>query len=94
MLAAIARCHGEPHKHEYAATVYVLGSPEHGCVADLFFSWRVLRPSIIAHEASHAAWTIAWSLKKGLGPDSDEFVAQWVEKITEKVWLRTQAAPL
>jgi hypothetical protein len=94
MLKAIAACYGDRHEHEFAACVYAPGSPDHGCVADLFFSWRVLRPSIVAHEASHAAWAVALATRTGVSPSSDEFVAEWVERITEKIWVRTQTAAL
>jgi hypothetical protein len=93
MWRALAECHGEPHRHEYAATIFTPGSPDRGCIADLFFYWRGLRPGIIAHEASHGAFAIAAATKQGIGPD-DEHVAAWTEKITEKIWLRTQSAPL
>jgi hypothetical protein len=92
MLRAIKERHGA-HSYEHAATVFDSGGPERGCVADLFFYWRGLRPGIIAHEASHGAFAIAAATKRGIGPD-DEHVAAWTEKITEKIWLRTQAATL
>lgn len=94
MLRAVSECHGERAVHEHAATVYAPREPERGCVADMFFHWRVLRPSIIAHEASHGADAVALALKVGIAPDSDEFRAQWVERITERVWVKTQTAPL
>jgi hypothetical protein len=95
MWLALERCHGVPHRHEHAATVYFPGSPDHGCVADLFFCWRVLRPWIVAHEAEHAAVAIAVALKRGLTYElDDEFVATWTERVTEKIITRTQSAPL
>ena len=96
MLQAVQACHGERHSNEYAATVYAPGAPDQGCVADLFFSWRVLRPSVIAHEAFHGAVAVAVATKRGVcaDPASDEFLAGWVERITDRVWLKTQGAPL
>lgn len=95
MLRALSECHGEKAVHEHAATVHAeMGAPDHGCVADMFFHWRVLRPSIIAHEASHVADVVALAQRVGIGIDSGEYRAQWVERVTEKVWLRTQSAPL
>jgi hypothetical protein len=94
MWKALETCHGERHAHEFAATVYAPGVPDRGCVADLFFSWRVLRPSVIAHEAAHGAYAVAVAMRRGIGPDSDEYIAGWVETITERIWIRTQSAPL
>jgi hypothetical protein len=92
MLSAVKQRHGA-HSYEHAVTVFESGAPERGCVADLFFYWRGLRPGVIAHEASHAAFACAVATKQGIGPD-DEHIAAWVEKITERVWLKTQAAAL
>lgn len=94
MLRGISACHGERAMHEYAATIAADGAPDRGCVADMFFYWRGLRPNVIAHEASHAAWCIALALKHGIAPDADEFIAGWIDRIVEKIWLKTQAAPL
>ena len=91
MLADMGKRHGLPHQGEIAVTLSEFGD---NCIADLFFYWRGLRPSIVAHEASHAAWAIALALGKGIGPDSDEFIADHVEKITEKILMRTAIAPL
>jgi hypothetical protein len=94
MWRALEACHGERHQHELAATVYSPGSPERGCVADMFFYWRGLRPSTIAHEAAHGAYAVAVAMRQRVGAESDEHIAKWVEMITEKIWLRTQSAAL
>ena|ERR1017187_9529193 len=96
MWKALEKCHGERHRHEVAACVYAPNSPDHGCIADLFFFWRcVARPAVVAHEATHAAAAILIALKKSfeLGTD-DEVMAYWVEKLTEKILARTGMAPL
>jgi hypothetical protein len=93
MLAQLTKRHGVPSGKEFAVTM-AGGIDPPGCVADLFFFWRGLRPSIIAHEAVHAADAVAIALKSGVGPDNEELRAAWVETITEKIWLRSQAAPL
>lgn len=91
MLREMAARHGVATGSEYAVTISETGT---GMIADLYFYWRGLRPSIIAHEASHAAWAIALETKRGLGPETEEFVAGWVDRITERVWVKTQTAPL
>lgn len=94
MWKEIEEIHGERHSHEKAATIFAPGSPERGCVADVLFSWRSLRPSIAAHEAVHAAHAVAAALGKTTSPSSDEWFAAEVEYLTERIWLRTQAATL
>ena|ERR1035441_279670 len=95
MWKALERCHGERHRHTLAACVYRAGSPDRGCIADIFFFWRGVRPAIVAHESMHCSVAIAFALKKdiNLGTD-DEFLAWWVERLTEKILARTGTAPL
>lgn len=93
MLKEMAARSGMPHRDELAVTL-TGGLEPAGCVADVYFYWRGLRPSVIAHEAMHAAWAVAITLGKGVGPDSEEFVAGWVDRIVERIWLKVQAAPL
>ena len=95
MWKAIEACQGTRHRHELACTVYFPGATDHGCVADLFFFWRGLRPGVIAHEAAHAAYNVLAVLKESIEPMvDDEMHAMWTEKIVERVWIRTQTAPL
>lgn len=94
MLRAASLCNGERIVDAYAVTVYDAPGQSRGCIADVFYTWNVLRPGVIAHEAGHTADLIALALKVGIAPDSGEFRAQWVERITERVWLKTQSAPL
>lgn len=93
MWRTLQKLHGEKHRHEYAATITPC-VPERGCVADLCFYWRGLRPAIIAHEASHAADAVLSATPPGPRADAEEHRAAVVEKIVERIWLKTQAAPL
>jgi hypothetical protein len=92
MLAASVKRSGFPHNGESACTLSGIEPPE--CLADLFFYWRGLRPNVITHEAVHAADAVVLALGAGVGPDNDELRASWADRIVEKVWLKSQGAPL
>lgn len=94
MWKLIEACHGEKHQHELACSIFAPGSPEKGCVAEMFFNWRALRPSVIAHEASHCSWAVATVLKENIELTDDEFQAATIEQIVDKIWIRTQTAAL
>lgn len=85
---------GQKHNNEYACCMYSPGSPERGCVANLYFYFRGLKPSIIAHEGSHAVQAILAADPPGPGTDVDERSARILERIVEKIWVRAQSAPL
>jgi hypothetical protein len=91
MLRAIKAAHGR-HDHDTACTV-THARPINGRVADLFFTYRCARPGVIAHESGHAAWSVVM-LIWGLGPDTEEYYMEILERFTDRIWTRIHQSDL
>jgi hypothetical protein len=88
---ATKELHGETcHPKEQANTIVYQDAPG-GCIAAILLTWRHAPPYILAHEAVHAGVACVVKLGPGLGPDEDEPLAGYVEKIFRAINQRVHA---
>jgi hypothetical protein len=91
MHRASKELHGEPcHPTEAANTIIFPDAPG-GCIAAMLFTWKFSPAYLIVHESVHAGVACVVKLGPGLGPDEDEPLAHFSEKIFRAIFRRLHA---